>query len=500
MKRSVVTYAHHAVVLLLLLCSLAACSHAKPGTTDEVDAATKLARETLARTLQRYSFAGQHDSVILVARPAYGDAARRHDTLMMVYTGLNMAQSYLFMGDMDSVRRYVDLIEPLKDFPLSSGLHIMRSNVLGSYLLRSSLDYSKALNNYIEGLEWADGRENTSDRIALLSNIVNIFYVQNSDKGYEYAREAYSLATTQEGVSLYAKCAACIVMAQMYYVKHDYDAAERYLTQADRYAQQGGAHSQMPFIYAMFAWISQSRGDGADASKFYDRALDFIRYTDPGTASQVYLTYGDYLLGRGERTAAAGMYRRGLEISDSTGNMEYRKSLLGQMADLSYEMGNYMDAARYSRMYKTYSDTTSNLREREFRELIEQREASEVERMMLARELFGKIKHLMRVDRIYRMKNLTLEVLADMTESNRTYCSRAINTFAGMSFNRYLDTFRIAEATRLIADRGSDMLFKQLADDIGYNSVTVFSKAFQRETGCTPSIYRKEVRGYKSDK
>ena len=61
----------------------------------------------------------------------------------------------------------------------------------------------------------------------------------------------------------------------------------------------------MPFIYAMFAWISQSRGDGADASKFYDRALDFIRYTDPGTASQVYLTYGDYLLGRGERTAAA---------------------------------------------------------------------------------------------------------------------------------------------------------------------------------------------------
>lgn len=362
-------------------------------------------------------------------------------------------------------------------------------------------------------------------------------------------------------------------MAQMYYVKHDYDAAERYLTQADRYAQQGGAHSQMPFIYAMFAWISQSRGDGADASKFYDRALDFIRYTDPGTASQVYLTYGDYLLGRGERTAAAGMYRRGLEISDSTGNMEYRKSLLGQMADLSYEMGNYMDAARYSRMYKTYSDTTSNLREREFRELIEQREASEVERMMLARELeqrknrqrlllllslsigvtgfsfllgllyyrqrkmygklvkkhqeylsllelksncntsaggdehsdtdrelFGKIEHLMRVDRIYRMKNLTLEVLADMTESNRTYCSRAINTFAGMSFNRYLDTFRIAEATRLIADRGSDMLFKQLADDIGYNSVTVFSKAFQRETGCTPSIYRKEVRGYKSDK
>lgn len=573
MNRSSLRYLLQVVVCLLTFGSLAACSRMQPAAPPGEDASTVQIRRHLAQTLQHYSFAGQHDSVILVARPAYREAAQRHDTLLMVYTGLNMAQSFLFMGNMDSVRRYVDLIEPLKRFPVSASLHIMRSNVLGSYFLRSSLDYSKALNNYIEGLAWADGKSNANNRIALLSNIVNIFYVQNSDKGFDYAREAYELAISQPDISLYSKCAACIVMAQMYYVEHDYDSAIRYLNRADRYAEEVGAHSQMSFIYAMFAWISQSRGETAEASRFYAQAIEFIRYTDPGTASQIYLTYGDYLLARGERTAAAGMYRKGLEVSETSGNMEYRKSLLGQMADLSYETGDYLAAAKYSRMYKTYSDTTSNLREREFRELIEQREESEFQRMMLARELkerknrqrtmlllsvsigvtgfsfllgllyyrqrkmygklvkkhqeyvslldlkshggggtvgeehndtdrelFGRIDHLMRDDKIYRMKNLTLEVLADMTASNRTYCSRAINTFAGMSFNRYLDTFRIAEATKLIADNGNAILFKQLADDLGYNSVSVFSKAFQRETGCSPSIYRKEVRGYKSDK
>lgn len=84
----------------------------------------------------------------------------------------------------------------------------------------------------------------------------------------------------------------------------------------------------------------------------------------------------------------------------------------------------------------------------------------------------------MRNEKIYRMKDLSLELLADMVKSNRTYCSRAINTFSGMSFNRYLDTFRIAEATSIIADSSNDILFKQLADSVGYNSVAVFQKLF----------------------
>ena len=42
------------------------------------------------------------------------------------------------------------------------------------------------------------------------------------------------------------------------------------------------------------------------------------------------------------------------------------------------------------------------------------------------------------------------------------------------------------------ADPGH-VLFKQLAYDLGYSSVSVVSRIFQREIGCTPSVYMQEV-------
>lgn len=34
---------------------------------------------------------------------------------------------------------------------------------------------------------------------------------------------------------------------------------------------------------------------------------------------------------------------------------------------------------------------------------------------------------------------------------------------------------------------------KQLADDVGYNNIQTFFKAFKRETGVTPGNYKKEL-------
>ena len=109
------------------------------------------------------------------------------------------------------------------------------------------------------------------------------------------------------------------------------------------------------------------------------------------------------------------------------------------------------------------------------------------------RELFDRIEDLMRNGKIYRRNNISREMLAEQLDTNQNYISKAINTYAGMSFNRYVDSFRIEEATRQISQSPDNILFKQLADDLGYNSVTVFSKAFLREIGCSPSIYRKEI-------
>ena len=109
-------------------------------------------------------------------------------------------------------------------------------------------------------------------------------------------------------------------------------------------------------------------------------------------------------------------------------------------------------------------------------------------------KLFMEIDRLMRDEKLFLNKNISLDLLAERTSSNRTYCSNAINSCAGMNFYRYVDVFRIEEATKRLIQGGKSVLLKELAYDLGYNSLTVFSKAFVREIGCTPSIYRNNIK------
>lgn len=108
--------------------------------------------------------------------------------------------------------------------------------------------------------------------------------------------------------------------------------------------------------------------------------------------------------------------------------------------------------------------------------------------------LYLKIEELMRGG-AFRDKELSLEKLASQLGSNRTYVSNTINKMAGISFYKYLDTYRIKEASRVLSDPtlSSSVSLKQLADDVGYNSPQVFTKAFKKETGVTPGVYKSEV-------
>lgn len=110
------------------------------------------------------------------------------------------------------------------------------------------------------------------------------------------------------------------------------------------------------------------------------------------------------------------------------------------------------------------------------------------------RELFERIETMMQEQKTYRMKSLTRDSLAEMLGTNRTYLSRAINNMSGKSFSDYINTWRVIEATRIMSDRSMDIPLKQLADDLGYSSTSVFYRSFQKETGVTAGKYMKEVR------
>lgn len=107
--------------------------------------------------------------------------------------------------------------------------------------------------------------------------------------------------------------------------------------------------------------------------------------------------------------------------------------------------------------------------------------------------LFERINQKVKEERGYRSRNLSLESLANELDSNRTYVSTAVNTFAGVSFPKYVNKMRIAEAMELLSDPDSDILIKQLADDIGFSSDSSFSKIFKKETGMSPKEFRQSA-------
>ena len=60
--------------------------------------------------------------------------------------------------------------------------------------------------------------------------------------------------------------------------------------------------------------------------------------------------------------------------------------------------------------------------------------------------LFAEFERLMKTDRIYRERDITIDKVADRLGTNRSYLSRAINENGGMSFSQYINSRRIGEA------------------------------------------------------
>lgn len=163
----------------------------------------------------------------------------------------------------------------------------------------------------------------------------------------------------------------------------------------------------------------------------------------------------------------------------------------------------YRNRSRLSRrIVKQWQESLS--REEQLRERIEAMEQSgETPRSDEARQrelaLFRRIETLMRHEALYRERNLTRERVAELTGTNRTTPSQVINRLTGMSFNHYVNRFRIEEAVRLLSDPAQDIPLKALVLRLGFSSPTTFYELFRSTVGMPPSRYRSTILAMKRD-
>jgi AraC-like DNA-binding protein len=101
------------------------------------------------------------------------------------------------------------------------------------------------------------------------------------------------------------------------------------------------------------------------------------------------------------------------------------------------------------------------------------------------------LRRLMEEKCIYRQKGISLDHLAKILGTNRTYLSVVIGDEFGMNFTCLINRYRIEEAVGLLSDRSNKMPIKVIAEYLGYKSLSTFYCSFKKIVKTSPSQFRK---------
>lgn len=110
------------------------------------------------------------------------------------------------------------------------------------------------------------------------------------------------------------------------------------------------------------------------------------------------------------------------------------------------------------------------------------------------REIIDKLTAVMDETRPYLDPELTLPVLADMINVPRNYLSLAINEGMGQNFYDFINSYRIKEVKKQLDDPdNNEKNLLNLAFNSGFNSKATFNSVFKKNTGMTPTEYKKSI-------
>jgi AraC-like DNA-binding protein len=86
-------------------------------------------------------------------------------------------------------------------------------------------------------------------------------------------------------------------------------------------------------------------------------------------------------------------------------------------------------------------------------------------------------------------EKITIAGISDVAGFSESHFMRYFRDTMGTSFIDYLKDYRLAMAARLLS--ASDASILEIAEDVGFESLSYFNRAFKKRYGMTPTQYRK---------
>lgn len=105
-------------------------------------------------------------------------------------------------------------------------------------------------------------------------------------------------------------------------------------------------------------------------------------------------------------------------------------------------------------------------------------------------DTLSRLEHLIEQEKVYRDFDLSLQSLSNRLGIQNHQLTTILNSELHMNFRSFVNRHRIEEARMLLA-REKEMPIIDVAFAVGFNSKSSFNAVFMKETGCSPSEFRK---------
>lgn len=111
----------------------------------------------------------------------------------------------------------------------------------------------------------------------------------------------------------------------------------------------------------------------------------------------------------------------------------------------------------------------------------------------LRAQIFQTLDKYMKEHTPWRDMNLNINQLADRTGIATHHLSQVLNDHLGQSFAEYLNQYRVRAVCEQLT-QSNDQTLLDIALDCGFSSKSTFNAMFKKQTGKTPSEYRKQLK------
>ena len=243
-------------------------------------------------------------------------------------------------------------------------------------------------------------------------------------------------------------------------------------------------------VYTLLLRISEVYEELGDVGRAFDCYKQYNASYDSVFNIENERKFGNMRMQYEQSRYMAEMQR--MEIETLKAQRKFAVSLLVTVLVLLSSFFLWLLYRRKNRMFADLTRQYLNYRERIEEQLAVYRNRKS--RISEAdQDLFSRLEAMMREQGLYRNKQLSLEMAADMLGSTAAKVSKCVNHYAGCQFPAYVNEFRIKDAVARLSDSQNKELLKAVCDDVGYATLSTFYRAFIKETGVSPSKFREEM-------